>query len=346
MKLYPEIILTCSKNERTTRTVGGVKFYFVAKHYDREGGSGIIHEKDFRAYAMRYLGISRATYYRWKKQAKKLGLFTDHAGILQLISWGRAALACGCERVNTSVEVSIREFVCNEGLSEVWAGYVKQFEPKPASDKAPAQQERPITKTTLRTLSGIPESTQRYYEAKAGVKKNPNIAFLGPGSLDAPSHEGGGYYAKDGFHFQRLGNTYHAPKRIKLNKRGRTDKVNRTIRATLSPFLPGSDQPKRSIKLYFQPALRTLSREAVEHERNRRIAAIQNAAENGEPEPTFGPYQLYARVPADRALKRHARKLEGVPPAERPNYLYAYQSNDLGVGVWVAWDAKTGAAAC
>jgi len=322
MKLYPEIVLAANNNPDTALMIGGVKFYFVAKHYDREGGSGLIHETKFKEYTMQYLGISRATYYRWKKQAKTLRLFIDHGGILQLVSWGKAALACSCDHVTRPVDVSVREFVGNEGLSEVWAGYMKRHEPKEATEKAPRQKQRPITKTTLRQLTGIPESTQRYYEAKAGVIKTPNIAIIASvykGAENAPTEPGGGYYAKNGCHRQRLGNTYHAPKRIKQLKRGRINKINRTIKAALS-LMPGSDQSKKAIKLFFHPAIKQRP-----DKENRRL--------------------ITSKIPPDILIMRYLRKLANIDAQKRPEWIYGYDRTCLGFGLWTAWDVKTGVSA-
>lgn len=333
MKIYPEIILACNRKDKTL--IGGVKFYFLAKHYDREGGSGLIHEKQFRNYLDRYFRISRATYYRWKKQAADLDLFTDHGGILQLVSWGHAAISTGCERVTLPVEVSANRFVDSNGLSEVWAGYIKQFEPKPASDKHPAQKQRPITKTTLSIISGIPGSTQRYYEAKAGVIKTANIAHIVStyqGAENAPTQEGGGNYTKNGCHRKRLGNTYRAPNRIKRLKAGRTNKINGLIRAALLN-MSSSDQPEKPQKFYYQPVYKPMPRKTIEHERNRREKAIKEAREKGEQVPNFAPYKLYRKVSPVEQIIQYLKKRN---QEKRPEYVYSYDRTSLGVGLWVA----------
>lgn len=354
MKLYPEIVLACSNNKETARMVGGVKLYFIAKHYDRPkddnrgGGSGLIHEQGYKDYLKRYLGVSRATYYRWKKQAKQLGLFVDYGGILQLVSWDKAAIACGCERVIKPVDVSIREFVDNEGLSEVWAGYIKRWEPKPASDKAPKQKARPITKTTLRTLSGIPESTQFYYESKAGVKRTPNIARIVCRPENAPAAQENGYYAQNGSHWKRMGSTHYAPNRIKWNQPGRTSKVNRAIRATLSQN-PGSEQPERSTKLYFQPIYKSLGHDVMDYQKKRRNKAEKardEAIKAGKPvsdeitKTINAPFRLYRKVTPAEQIKGYLRRLDKTSPSKRPDYIFELEREALGAVLWLAHDVQ------
>lgn len=253
MKIFPELFFAAKKNKETAGMIGGLKYYFVAKHYDRKGGSGLVHEREFKKYFFQTVRHSRATYYRWKKQARELGLFEDHGRIMQLVSWGRAGLMVGCRRISRPVEVSLRGVVDNQGLSEVWAGYIKRHEPKEKTEKKPAQKAKPIAKSTLRKLTGIPENTQRYYNKKAGVRETPNVADLG-NPENPPAEEAGGFYAKYGRWRQRLGNTPYAPTRIKACKPGRTSKINRTMNnETLSP-MSGSDRIfDRSVKLYFHP---------------------------------------------------------------------------------------------
>lgn len=296
--------------------IGGLKFYFVAKHYDRKGGSGLIHERDFKKYFFQTIRLSRATYYRWKKQARNIGLFEDHGKVLQLVSWGRAALNVGCRRPKP-VEVGLRGFVDNQGLSEVWAGYLKQYEPKEATEKAPAQKEKPITKPTLRKLTGIPESTQRYYEAKAGVEKTPNVANLG-NPENPPAEETGGFYAKNGGWRRRLGNTNHTPKRIKKCRPGRTSKIHRSIDATLSP-MSGSEQVDRSQKLFFHWMIKSKA------------------------DPKNGRVITKKTSPDQQIAKYMRSKLPKIDIQKRPAYLYAYERTHLGFGIWTAWDTATGA---
>lgn len=321
MKLYPEIVFAVKRNPETACMVGGVKLFFIAKHYDRKRGSGIIHEKEFRNYFNRYVGLSRATYYRWRKQALDLGLFEEKPGsILLILAWGKAARAVGCDRVEKPVDVSLDKFAGSQDLSEVWAGYIKLKEPKPATDKAPAQKHRPITKEAHRRNTGIPERTQRRYDDKAGIVKHANHALVCSDLKKKPelaiTEQSGGYYANNGKHYKRLGNTSKAPKRVKVLPKGRTAKINHTITETLSKKA-GSELTERMVKLFYTPKQRQ------RYDKKSKQIHI-------------------TKITPEKQIERGLRKMAKVDAQRRPERLFCYERDYQGIGLWTACDVALG----
>lgn len=323
MKLYPDIVFAAKNNPETAGMIGGVKLFFIAKHFDRVAGSGIIHEKEFKKFFRRYVGLSRATYYRWRKQALELGLFVP--GVTNrdylILSWERAAVAIECRRIGHPVEVSLDRFAASQDLSEVWAGYMKRHEPRKATEKAPAEKQHVIAKATLRELTGVPESTQRRYEEKAGIEKNPNFAIICSDPVRKPelaqTEQAQGFYCKNGKHYKRLGNTYRAPSRIKACKPGRTSKVNRAISAKLSPRA-GSSQEERSLRLYYTPRIKQV---------------------NNEKKPNS---LMDIKVTPREQIEKKLKKLAGMDTEKRPVRLFSYDRTYQNMGLWTACDVALG----
>lgn len=238
LKAYPEIIFKASNNNKP---VNAFRLWFIAKGYDN--GNSNIPAKKFRRYLKR-LGIQRATYYRWIGQALDLGLIshqttTQGLKVYSLASWERGAMIAGVTTLLKPVKIPIEKFINKGWLSWAWAGFVKHFENKPMS------------RATLERLTGVPKRTQRGYEKQAEVKSKAHFANLGDPTVDpqraAMIDERRGVYGKAGMTRKRLPNS-RTVENIELGNKGRTKKINGTLKALL--LTRRSSQ--QSEKLYFE----------------------------------------------------------------------------------------------
>lgn len=223
MKIYPEIILKASN---ANKPVGAFRVWFIAKDYDT--GNSNIPAKAFRHH-LRSLGIDRATFYRWIRQAIELGLLSYHktpqgVKVYSLTSWERGAALGGVTSLLKPVNVPLERFTNKGWLSWVWACYLKHFEGKL------------ISRATLKKLSGVPERTQQGYERQAWVTSKAHFANYGDPSRD-PEHaitiDGKrGIYGKAGMTRRRLPDS-RTVEGVKMGSRGRTKKANKKIAALL-----------------------------------------------------------------------------------------------------------------
>ena len=232
MKFYPELVLAVMRSNKPT---GGIRLFCVAKHYDN--GNGHIPVDEFKAYAKRYLGIPKARFNRWLRDAQRMGIIKRSANVLTLSSWGNAAVAVGVERLAGPVEMGVTKMANDGWAAWVWAAYLKHHENKP------------ICRATLERLTGVPERTQRAYEAEVNVVNKSNYADFGfpeNNPDDAITEETNGHFWYAGRIKKRLGNS-RVVSGVETCGRGRTAQHNRTIWAALS--LWDSSQPKN--RLYF-----------------------------------------------------------------------------------------------
>jgi len=232
MKFYPELVLAAM---HSNKPVGGIRLFCIAKH--RDNGNGHIPIDELKAYSKRYLGIPKARYNRWLREALQLGIMKRVGGVYALSSWGNAAAILGVESLHNPVEMGITK-IANDGWAAwVWAAYMKRHENKP------------IARATLEKLTGVPERTQRAYEAEAGVENHANYGDFGfpeNNPDEAITEEANGYFWYYGRTKKRLPNS-RIINGVERCRRGRTAQHNRTIWAALS--LWDSSQPKN--RLYF-----------------------------------------------------------------------------------------------
>jgi len=245
VKFYPELVLAVMRSNKPT---GGVRLFCVAKHYDH--GNGHIPFDEFKAYTKRYLGIGKSRFNRWIREALRLGIVKRSGNVLALLSWGKAAVACGVTSpLAVPVEMGVTKIVNDGWAAWVWAAYLKRHESKREDlstleklTGVPEQTHKPITRSTLERLTGVPERTQRHYEAEAGVENQANYAT----EKEPIAKEEDGYFWYYGQPKKRLGNS-RVISGVEACKRGRTKKHNRIIWAALS--LWGSSTHKN--RLYF-----------------------------------------------------------------------------------------------
>jgi hypothetical protein len=233
MKFYSELVLAVMRKNEPT---GGVRLFCVAKHYDN--GNGHIPIDEFKTYAKRYLGIEKSRFNRWLREALRLGIITQAGKILSLVSWGDAAVRVGVTGpLHSPVEMGVTKIVNDGWAAWVWAAYQKRHENKP------------IARSTLERLTGIPERTQRAYEAEAGVENHANYADFGfpeNNPDEAITEETNGHFWYAGRIKKRLGNS-RIVNGVEACKRGRTKEHNRKIWAALSLW----DSSTHKNRLYF-----------------------------------------------------------------------------------------------
>jgi len=233
MKFYSELILAVMRSNKPT---GGVRLFCVAKHYDN--GNGNIPIDEFKAYAKRYLGIEKSRFNRWLRDAVHLGIVKRSGNILTLRSWGQAAVRVGVDGpMHSPVEIGVSKIVNDGWAAWVWAAYLKRHENKP------------ISRATLERLTGIPERTQRAYEAQTGVENHANYCDFGfpdKNPNEAITEATNGYFWYAGRVKKRLGNSRNV-NGVEACKRGRTKEHNRIIWAALSLW----DSSTHKNRLYF-----------------------------------------------------------------------------------------------
>jgi len=226
MKFYPELVLAVMRSNKPT---GGVRLFCVAKHFDN--GNGHIPFDEFKAYAKRYLGIGKSRFNRWMREALRLGIVKRSGNVLALLSWGKAAVACGVTNpLANAVEMGVTKIVNDGWAAWVWAAYLKRHEGKP------------IARATLERLTGIPERTQRAYEAEANVENQANYAT----EKEPIAKEEDGYFWYYGQPKKRLGNS-RVISGVERCKRGRTKEHNHEIWDALSLW----DSSTHKNRLYF-----------------------------------------------------------------------------------------------
>jgi len=234
MKFYPEIVLAVM---RSNKPVGGVRLFCIAKHYDT--GNGNIPFDEFKTYAKRYLGIGKSRFNRWMREALRFGIIKRSGNVLTLPSWGNVAVAVGVTNpLANAVEMGVMKIVNDGWAGWVWAAYLKRHENKP------------IVRATLERITGVPERTQRAYEAQTNVENHANYGDFGfpeKHPNEAITEETNGWFWYAGRIKKRLGNS-RIVNGVEACKRGRTKEHNRKIWAALSLW-DSSTQTKN--RLYF-----------------------------------------------------------------------------------------------
>lgn len=167
VKIYPSLALAFLEH---FPSVGRV--YDLLKAYDLAtySGRGFIHRDEARE--LLTVGPWRCMSWRRLRQILQQGggitWSEHHNGNIQLFSPGRVAVAMGAGILRgRPVWVDPRHL--NSGIQQVRATYYATFD-------AGQSKGNPITRQAKRQATGIPESTQRVYDAVAGTKRKANIA--------------------------------------------------------------------------------------------------------------------------------------------------------------------------
>jgi hypothetical protein len=146
---------------------GAWQAWTLAKSLDKPG-QGAIPLADLQVLAME-IGIFPKTWRRWLAAARRLTLIHDRGstpGWIVLASHHVAAVLLGCDYIGTR-PASIRAgYLVGKGWRDyVWAAYEA------------THGGRLISRSKMEQLTGVPISTQRYHDNKAGVDRRPHYAI-------------------------------------------------------------------------------------------------------------------------------------------------------------------------
>jgi len=161
LKIYPDIMLAAARQENG----GAVRLWFLAKNFNA-GGCGAIPNKALRQYVINDLKVKRGVYDVWLARALHIGIIQRQDTNLKLAGYAAAGVIVGCDRLGRGEYIPLEKFIKKGWLGYVWAAWIK-------SNKL---EDRPISRRTMRELSGIAERTQRLYDKQAGIKIQANYA--------------------------------------------------------------------------------------------------------------------------------------------------------------------------
>lgn len=243
IKVYPDIVLKAKANNLQPN---GFRLWFIAKAFCG-GRGGAIPVKDFRKHLMTAQGVKRATLSRWIRAAKALELIstvkTKKGDYFELASWTKGAAIAGCERLDNPKFIALEVLLSHSWLSYVNASYQVRFGDKP------------VSRETIKALTGVPIRTQQYRDKRASVRQVENVTVLGKHQELAESNpeflsekydieeirtskKTGRQYMPGVFInratgelCQQLPNSRELPSCITQARRGRTSKVNKELKA-------------------------------------------------------------------------------------------------------------------
>jgi len=261
IKIYPLIGLAAKRN----RAGGSFRLWVVARHLDQPEGSGKVRIKDLKEY-LEIMGVNPRTYRRWIHNAVAIGIFEqDLSGrFYRYKSPARTAIILGAKTIVTPVVIQDPVRLFEAGwIGVVWAGFLESL-----------NRDRPVSRAVLEKMSGVPETTQRYYERIAGdmIKVFPSFNVIGPIREKDPekrgeqvqhlrrSQEDDSYRIMGNMLVQQLPNVYTASG-INRSNPGRSRKE----REVLSHLFSGQQVKDEIPRLYYN-SRRASERAAKRHE--------------------------------------------------------------------------------
>ena len=161
VKVYPDILLHAARKKNG----GAGRLWFLAKYFNA-GGCGSIPNKAFRQYVINDLKVKRGTYDVWLARALHIGIIQRQDKNLKLAGYAAAAVIVGCDHIGRGEYLPLEKFIKKGWLGYVWTTWIKSHK----------LEDRPISRRTMRELSGIPERSQRLYDKQAGTKIQANYA--------------------------------------------------------------------------------------------------------------------------------------------------------------------------
>jgi hypothetical protein len=224
-----------------------MRAYLLLRDLDR-AGAGMIPAADLRA-ALADIGLT------WRRGRQILrageGIFwtRDKRNRLFLHGPHRIAAALELERL-TGQPALVDYSALAAGIAETKAAFLAAFHT--------GRDANPVTRATVRRLTGIPESTQRHYERIAEIDKRANYALE---EGDAPTGPAGrtftyvdwvGNVGEQGakYRAETLPNTFLSP--LQRARTGRQRKANQRL-ALVKSKEPGNDSERRE-RLYYHDA--------------------------------------------------------------------------------------------
>lgn len=229
------------------RKSGAWRVWEAARYLD-EDGSGVVLQSRLFGFVVLENRVNLSTWKRWESQAVKLGYLQPikrHTGveIYKLIGITKLAQSLNLEYIGKyKCELPFSKLLRPGWRSALWAGYIT------------TTQERPISRAKMREITGVPESTQQFYEREAGIVATVNYAHdEGRGIDHLPMVQE--YERPHAFKYQlpgsqkqviawRLPDNRRAPAPYRKGARGRSKQINRTLRGNSSSL--GTVSPSKA----------------------------------------------------------------------------------------------------
>ena len=133
---------------------GGYRVYSYAKTLGLDiGGRGYVYRAELQNH-LRDLGINSRLIRRWISEAINSGLLVPGKySTYHLVSLGKAALLLDCKHIGQPAIVNQNDLIKKNWRAIVWGGILSTMQ-------------RPVSQKTKRQITGIPERSQRYYQAQ------------------------------------------------------------------------------------------------------------------------------------------------------------------------------------
>ena len=147
---------------------GAWRLWELARALD-EQGSGVVYRSKLQSFVVG-LGVPGGTFRRLLADAKREGFITqidiwNGEAKLVLTSAEKVAKKLGCSDVGTRRVQMPANLLTDDGWrGSVWAAFISTFNG------------RPVSRSKMKEITGIPERTQQEYEKQAGIKTKVNYA--------------------------------------------------------------------------------------------------------------------------------------------------------------------------
>jgi len=219
---------------------GAIRIYFLSRSLDIRG-SGFIYEDALDNFG-KQLGVNINTWNRWKRNAFEIHfLIRGGNNTIRIPAIQKICAELELEDAGHQFEIFAGLLVKKNWKAYVFAGHETQFE-------------RPISRKTLKQLSGVGISTQRKYDKLCGTKRTPNyVTIENPTAKEqelAQRKHTPFLQCANGNVIQRLPDNREVPIAIATPKKyGRAKKVKKLLRYQTGLLLEvGAGTPGKVIK--------------------------------------------------------------------------------------------------
>ena len=241
VKIYPDLIIAGVRDHN--KNGGAVRLWTLARHFNQPGGSSFIPSKALRRHIISDLSIKRGVYDVWLSRALAIGLLERRGKLIKITGLTEAAIILKVDHIKRPEYVYIGKLIKKHWLAWVWAEWLESMK----------FIDRPISRGTLRYISGIPERCQGDYEKLAGVINHANYAkHEGAASKEAIYDllmQGRPVFDNNGQTLERLPNSREIREKNTAPE-GRTRRANSQLKDLL---IHGGQDPKKTIgRVYCQ----------------------------------------------------------------------------------------------
>lgn len=293
--IWPQVVMTASQQNMG----GAIRVWTLAKGLD-ESGSGVIARDSILSY-MEYLNISRASQYRWLNKAIRIGVFQPVRNGEQFLLAGinNVGLIFGANDIGNRCLIKPKNLAIPHWKGGVWDLILTQFKG------------RPVSRATLKQVTGVPIRTQIELEKKGATKVQHNwcmtstdVGLITPYSEFSRPHAFVANIRNKSRIVYQLPNHYLVPKRSGTPDGGSYRRKSYTaasasvksdslecsfsvVRCPESNFQAGGARCERIYRMYFDRekpfsrALRRLGCNGIEGTLYRKIQVPKNKTRNG-----------------------------------------------------------------